>query len=117
MENKEFTIDAEGKKLGRVATEVATILMGKNDPSFEKHTLSGNKVTIVNASKADISAKKLNEKEYGRYSGYPGGLKFDTMAKVIEKKGYAEVFRRAVFGMLPGNKLRQHIMKNLTVTE
>jgi large subunit ribosomal protein L13 len=117
MENKEFTIDAEGRKLGRISTEVAVILMGKNDPSFEKHTLSGNKVTIINAAKTDISEKKLHEKSYGRYSGYPGGLKFETMARLIEKKGYEEVFKKSVYGMLPGNKLRPIIMKNLKVTE
>jgi large subunit ribosomal protein L13 len=117
MTNKEFTIDATGKKLGRVATEAASILMGKNDPSFEKHTVSGNKVVITNAAKADISEKKKSEKKYGKYSGYPGGLRFETLGDVIEKKGYGEVFARAVYGMLPGNKLRAKIMKNLTVTE
>lgn len=117
MANKEFTIDATNKKLGRVATEAASILMGKNDPSFEKHTVSGNKVTITNASQADISEKKKAEKNYAKYSGYPGGLRFETLGDVIEKKGYEEAFRRAVYGMLPGNKLRAKIMKNLIVTE
>jgi large subunit ribosomal protein L13 len=117
MEAKEFTIDATGKAVGRVATEAAVILMGKNSPDFAKNKVLNHKVTIENASKAKISPKKMREVEYAKYSGYPGGLRFETMEKVIEKKGYEEVFKRAVYGMLPGNKLRSPRMKNLTVTE
>lgn len=114
---KEHTIDAEGKKIGRVSTEAANILMGKNDPSFEKHVAVPVKVHIVNASKADISEKKANNKKYTRFSGYPGGLKEESLRKLIEKKGYGEAFKKAVYGMLPGNKLRAVRMKNLIVTE
>jgi large subunit ribosomal protein L13 len=117
MEAKEYTIDATGKAVGRVATEVAMILMGKNSPDFANNKVAPNKVTIENASKAKISPKKMKEVDYAKYSGYPGGLRFETMEKVIEKKGYAEIFKRAVYGMLPGNKLRSPRMKNLTITE
>lgn len=113
----EYTIDAQNKKIGRLASEIASILMGKNTPDFEKHKEAGNKVTVINASKLSINPKKLEEKEYERYSGYPGGLKFENLAKVIEKKGYGEVIRYAVHGMLPANKLRPRLMKNLIISE
>lgn len=113
----EYKIDAKGKKLGRIAQEAASILMGKNDLSFERQTVSGNKVIIENASKADISLKQLETKEYEKYSGYPGGLVYEKMKRVIEKKGYAEVFRYAVMGMLPANRLAPKMMKNLTIKE
>jgi len=113
----EYKIDASEKVLGRIASEVAQILMGKNLPNFQRHELSGNKVHIINASKAKISIKKLESKEYKRYSGYPGGLKTSNMEKIIAKKGYSELFRKAVYGMLPSNKLRAVIMKNLTISE
>ena len=114
---KEYTLDATGKKIGRLASEAAVILMGKNDPSFEKHTVAEIKLTIENASKMSIDPRKLEEMQYAMYSGYPGGLRFDSLEKVIEKKGYGEVIRRAVKGMLPKNKLQDVIMKNLTVKE
>ncbi len=113
----EYVIDAKGKKLGRVAQEAASILMGKNTPDFERQTLSGNKVIIENASLADISEVKKETKEYERYSGYPGGLVYEKMKRTIEKKGYSEVFKYAVMGMLPANRLAKQMMKNLIVKE
>lgn len=112
-----YTIDATNKKLGRVASEAAVFLIGKNKADFARNKVSGAVVEIVNASKADVGEKKLLQKRYVRYSGYPGGLKSPTMKNVIEKKGYGEVFTLAVYGMIPPNKLRPRIMKNLTVTE
>ena len=113
----EHTIDAKGKVMGRVATEAAVFLMGKNSPKFERNKVTGGKVTIVNASKIKIHPGKLNDKLYKRYSGYPGGLKEENMAALIARKGYGEVFRLAVYGMLPSNKLRPIIMKNLKIVE
>ncbi len=113
----EYKIDVENKKIGRVANQIASILMGKNTPDFEKHVVSGNTVVVMNASKLSIDPKKLEEKEYERYSGYPGGLRFDTLAKLIDKKGYGEVIRNAVYGMLPANKLRPRLMKNLIIND
>lgn len=112
-----YVIDATNKKLGRVASEAAVFLIGKNKTDFARNKVSGVAVEIINASKANISEKKLLDKKYVRYSGYPGGIKSPTMKNVIEKKGYAEIFTLAVYGMIPSNKLRPKIMKNLTVRE
>ncbi len=113
----EYTLDAQGKSMGRIATEAAMKLMGKNAPTYKPNVAPEVSVRIVNASKANISEKKKGEKTYERYSGYPGGLKSSTMEEVIAKKGYGEVFRMAVKGMLPKNKLQAVMMKNLTVEE
>lgn len=112
-----YTIDATNKSLGRLASEVAALLMGKNSASFVRNAVSGNTVTVTNASKLSVSAKKLAEKTYSRYSGYPGGLTVSKMSHVVEHKGYKEVFTNAVKGMLPDNKLKKQFLKNLTVTE
>ena len=111
------TIDAKGMKLGRIANKAATFLMGKNLTSFKRNAIPAVTVRIVNASMADIGEKKLTEKKYVRYTGYPGGLRTPTMRDVVAKKGHTEIFRLAVYGMLPPNKLRPRMMKNLTVTE
>src|SRR3989338_10815091 len=110
-------IDATNKKLGRVASEAAVHLIGKNRTDFARNKITGVAVEIVNVSKADIDEKKLLDKKYERYSGYPGGLKSNSMKGVIGKKSYAEIFTLAVYGMIPSNKLRAKIMKNLTVIE
>jgi large subunit ribosomal protein L13 len=112
-----YTIDATGKKLGRVATEAAIFLIGKNTVGFVKNKVTPAKVEIMNAAKADINEKKLLTKTYSRYSGYPGGLVQPSMRNVASKKGFAEIFTLAVYGMIPRNKLRAKIMKNLTVKE
>lgn len=117
MNTKITTIDAAGITIGRVATQAAVALMGKDEPTFERHTITGGTVTIVNASKIKIDPRKLDTVKYAQYSGYPGGLRYESLAQVLEKKGIEEVLRRAVYGMLPGNKLRPQIMKKLTVTE
>lgn len=110
-------IDATARSLGRVASEAAVQLMGKNEASFQKHLQSGNKVKIVNASRLIIPSAKKDSKIYTRYSGYPGGLKKQTMSQLIKSKGISEVVKRAVQGMLPANKLRGEMMKNLEVIE
>ena len=114
---EEYNIDAKGEKLGRLATKVAILLMGKNKVDFAKNELSDVKVNVVNVSKLDITRKKTSQKEYQRYSGFPGGRKVENMEKVISSKGYTEVLRKAIYGMLPGNKLRPLMMKNLIITE
>lgn len=113
----EHTIDATGKKLGRVATEVAVLLMGKDTPDFKRNVPADVKVNVTNASKLDITPKKMETKEYKRYSGYPGGLKTRKMSQEVAKHGYSETIKKAVYGMLPSNKLRAVIMKNLIITE
>lgn len=114
---KEYVIDAAGKKLGRVASEAAKLLIGKNLTVFVRNAQPDVTVKVVNCSKADISEKKLREKTHARYSLYPGGLVKESLAKTIEKKGYGEIFKLAIKGMLPKNKLQTPMLKNLVVTE
>ena len=114
--SNQITIDAAGKSLGRVASEAAVVLRGKDSPSFERNTAPKNKVTIENASKMLITEKKRQTKNYQHYTGHPGGQRDQSMAEVIAKKGYEEVLRKAVFGMIPSTRLRPGIMKNLTIT-
>lgn len=113
----EYTIDAQGKKLGRIASEAAVILMGKNKPDFVRNAAPAVKVKIINASKISSTNKKMSNKVYKNYSGYPGGLKETTMKKVVADKGMKEVLKIAVKGMLPINKLRPKMIKNLIITE
>lgn len=116
QQNKIYTIDATGKKLGRVASGVAHHLMGKDDTSFVRHLVPNVTVNVTNVSKLTLPENKRKTKEYTRYSGYPGGLKIETMEEVIAKKGHREVMRRAVYNMLPSNKLRAIMMKRLIIS-
>ena len=110
-----YTIDAKGKVLGRVASEVATILMGKKEATYVPHAPHFAKVEIVNADLLELSDKKKREKIYITYSGYPGGQKQQTLAQVIAKHGTGEALRRAIYNMLPSNKSRNERMKNLSI--
>jgi large subunit ribosomal protein L13 len=114
---KNHTIDAKGKKLGRVASEAAKILMGKDSVTFARHKLADVSVTITNASKLSVSDKKMDEKKYLRFSGYPGGLKEEPMKHLTARKGMKEAVRQAVRGMIPSNKLRPLMLKNLHITD
>ncbi len=111
------TIDAQDKKLGRVASEAATLLMGKRTTSFVRNKVSGVKVTITNVAKANIDVKKKDDKEYVTFTGFRGGIYTEKLSSLIARKGMKEVFERAVYRMLPSNSLRKDIMKNLTITE
>lgn len=110
-------IDASGKKIGRVASQVAAILNGKDKTDFRRNTVTESTVTIMNASKIDVTEKKKKTTTFTAYSGYPGGLKTLEMDKIIAKKGMSEILRRAVYGMLPTNKLRSRRIKHLTIKE
>jgi large subunit ribosomal protein L13 len=112
-----YTLDAENKKIGRVATQAAVYLMGKNVADFKRNGIPAVTVEIKNTSKASIADTKRKDKTYSRYTGYPGGLRQPTMTQVIAKHGYKELFKEAVSGMLPKNKLRQKMMNNLIITE
>ncbi|MDD5750542.1 MAG: 50S ribosomal protein L13 [Candidatus Pacebacteria bacterium] len=114
-ERTKQTIDASGKPLGRLAGEIANILRGKTKPDFAPHKDSGDFVIIQNASQIKITGGKLKTKVYRHHTGYIGGMKSATMADVIAKKGIEEVLRRAVWGMLPANKLRSRMIKRLKV--
>ena len=116
-EKKEYTVDAKNRSLGRVATEVAQILRGKDQTDFSLHLAPKLKVTIINASKMAVTPKKLKEKIYTHYTGHPGGLRRTPLDRLVTKKGWAEPLRKAVYGMLPSNRLRAVIMKNLTITD
>jgi len=111
-----YTIDATGKRLGRVATEAASVMLGKNQPDFAKHIMADVNVEIVNVSKLDIPEKKGGE-IYQSYSGYPGGRKTETLSHLAERRGYDEVVRRTVGGMLPNNKHKKRLLAKLTITE
>lgn len=111
------TIDAQGKKLGRVASEAASLLNGKMTVGYSRNKVSGVKVNIINTSKASFDVKKLKQKDYVTFTGFRGGLFTETLEHLIARKGTSEVFERAVYRMLPSNSLRKEIMKNLTITE
>lgn len=113
----EHTIDAQGKSVGRIATEVAVLLMGKNTSAYKRNIAPNVAVRVTNAGKMKIHPKNLEGKIYTRYSGYPGGLKKQTLEDVIERKGYGEVLRVAVRGMLPNNTLRDRMLTHLIVNE
>ncbi len=112
-----YTLDAENKRIGRIATEAAVFLMGKNKADFARNVIPNVTVEITNTSKALIDDSKRSQKTYSRYSGHPGGLRQPTMEQVIAKKGYSELFKEAVKGMLPKNKLRTKMMNNLKISE
>jgi large subunit ribosomal protein L13 len=114
---REYTIDATDKRLGIVATEAAKVLLGKTEPDFTKHLVAPVTVTIQNASKLDITEKKKKDEVYQTYSGYPGGLRSETLGHLGDRRGYAEVLRRTIGGMLPNNKLKKLMLKNLVITE
>ncbi len=112
-----IVIDAQSKKLGRVASAAAKALMGKEVPGFRRNKVADISVSIINAGKAEIPTKKLEQLTYSRYSGYPGGLRIETGVHLKARKGITELFRIAVEGMLPDNSLNRTMMKKLTITE
>ncbi len=114
MQRKTHTIDASGRAVGRIATEVSDLLRGKNEPSFERHMDKGSFVVVENIKEVRVTGKKLDQKTYYSYSGYPGGLKKKNMGELFDQNP-AEVLRKAVYNMLPKNKLRKEMIKRLTV--
>lgn len=105
-----ITIDAKGRILGRVASEAATILRGKNSPTFEPHILPDTRVIIVNARHIRLSGNKRGQKTYTRYSGYPSGLKEISFTKLFQEDP-RRVLEHAIKGMLPKNKLSARILR------
>lgn len=114
IDRKWYVIDAEGKVLGRLATEVATVLRGKNKPFFSPHVDCGDYVIIINADKVVLTGHKLDQKLYRTYSGHPGGLKEVTYRKLMADKPEL-VVTKAVKGMIPKNKLGTAVIKKLKV--
>ena len=110
-----YTIDAQGKKLGRVASQAALFLRGKGTASYTPNKLPDVEVEICNASKISITEKKVAQTVYLRYSGFPGGLRDTTLAEFVGKKGHGELLRKVVLGMLPRNRQRSWLIRRLTV--
>ena len=109
-----FLVDVENKVLGRVATQIANVLRGKNKPLFSPSVDTGDFVIVVNAEKVALTGNKLSDKMYYSHSGYPGGIKSITAGKLLEKKA-EDIIRKAVKGMLPKNKLASHMLKKLKI--
>jgi len=109
-----YVIDAQGQTLGRLATQVATILRGKNKPSYTPHVDCGDYVVVVNAEKVHVTGQKMAQKTYYRHSGYPGGLKEVTLRDQLDKFPN-RVVESAVRGMLPHNRLGRRMFKKLKV--
>ncbi len=116
IERRWWVVDAEGKILGRLASEVAKILRGKHKPYFAPYLDTGDYVIVINAAKIRVTGKKLDDKTYYRHSGYPGGLRSTTLAEMLKKRP-TRVIRLAVWGMLPHNRLGRAMMRKLKIYE
>jgi large subunit ribosomal protein L13 len=114
IDQKWWLINAEGRVLGRMATEVADLIRGKRKPQFTSHLDTGDFVVIVNAEKIKVSGRKLEQKKYYSHSGYPGGIKEETLKDLLERKP-EEVVKKAVWGMIPKGKLGRALYKKLKV--
>ncbi len=111
---KHYVIDAEGKILGRLASEVASLLRGKGKVNYSPHLDTGDFVIVVNADKIQVTGGKLDDRTYFRHSGHPGGAKFTTLRRMMDERP-DEVIRRSVRGMLPKNKLGKKMLRKLRV--
>lgn len=107
-------IDAQGKVLGRMATNISRLLMGKNKTNYVSNFDMGDNVVVINALSVDVTGRKRENKIYSSYSGYPGGLKQVTF-KSLQKRKPDEIIRHAVMGMLPKNKLRDRMITRLFI--
>ncbi len=114
VERKWYVLDAEGKTLGRLATEAASILRGKRKPIYTPHVDTGDYVIVINAEKIEVTGKKRKEKIYKRHTGYPGGLREITFDK-LQAKNPEEIIRHAVKGMMPKGPLGRQMYKKLKV--
>ena len=114
MERKWYVVDAEGKTLGRLASEVANVLRGKNKPTYTPHIDTGDYVIVVNAEKIQVTGKKLDQKIYYHHSEYVGGMKEATLREMMQKKPEF-VITHAVKGMLPKGPLGRQMLKKLHV--
>jgi large subunit ribosomal protein L13 len=109
-----FLVDAENQVLGRLATQIANVLRGKNKPTFTPSVDTGDFVVVVNAEKIALTGNKMADKVYYSHTGFPGGIKSITAGKLLAKKP-EEVIRKAVKGMLPKNKLSRHMINKLKI--
>lgn len=114
IEKNWVLVDAEDQALGRVASKVATLLRGKHKPNFAPHMDTGDNVVVINASKVKLSGKKLQQKEYFSYSGYPGSERFTSAEEMLDHNPEL-VIKKAVKGMLPKNKMGDKLMTNIRI--
>jgi large subunit ribosomal protein L13 len=114
LEYKWYLVNADGKVLGRLATELAKILRGKNKPTYTPHVDTGDFVIVVNAGKVTLTGKKMKDKIYYHHTGYPGGIKEMNAEKLLAKKP-TEMIRMAVRGMLPKNSLGRQMLRKLKI--
>ena len=114
VERRWYLVDAEGQTLGRLATEIARVLRGKNKPQYTPHVDTGDFVVVVNAEKVVVTGKKAEQKVYRRHSGYPGGLKETSYEQMMERRP-TEILRRAVKGMMPKNRLARQQLRKLKI--
>jgi large subunit ribosomal protein L13 len=114
IERNWYIVDAADQRLGRLATEIATILRGKNKPTFTPHMDTGDFVIVINAEKIDVTGKKRSQKLYRRHSGRPGGMKTETFAK-LQARLPERIIEQAVKGMLPKNSLGRQLFTKLKV--
>jgi len=113
-ESEWVLFDATGKNLGRLATEIARMLLGKHKPTFTPGVLMGDHVVVINAEKVTVNPTRMDEKVYYHHSNYPGGLKAVTLPKMLEKHP-DRVITKAVWGMIPHNKYGRQVIKRLRV--
>jgi len=109
-----YVVDAEGRTLGRLATQIAETLRGKHKPEYTPHIDTGDFVIVINAEKVAVTGNKLRDKRYWRHSGYPGGIRSRTLAEMLERRP-EEVIRKAVRGMLPRNRLARKQLTKLKI--
>ena len=112
-----YTIDSTDKSIGRVASEAATVLMGKKTTGYARNIVAPVEVHITNAARAKIGPKKMTDTVFRHHTGYRGNLKGVALKQFIAERGYRELFRKTVYGMLPRNKLRPKMIKNLYIFE
>ncbi|HUS58628.1 MAG TPA: 50S ribosomal protein L13 [Planctomycetota bacterium] len=114
VEKKWYLVDADDKVLGRMAVQIARVLLGKHKPTFTPHADAGDYVIVTNSIKVRLTGKKAENKRYYRYSGYPGGLHSVSFAEKLKHKP-DDIIREAVYGMMPKNKLTRQMMKKLKI--
>jgi large subunit ribosomal protein L13 len=114
VNQKWYLIDAKGMNLGRLSTRIAELLMGKHKPTYSPNVITGDVVVVINGAKIKVTGNKLTDKFYYRHSGYPGGLTETSLKEMLEKHPN-RVIEHSVAGMLPKNKLKAEMLKNLKV--
>ncbi len=114
VERNWYVIDAEGRTLGRLATEIARVLRGKNKPQYTPHVDVGDFVVVINADGVVVTGKKAEQKVYRRHSGYPGGMKETSYGRMMERKP-TEILRKAVYGMMPKTRLARQQLRKLKI--